>query len=444
MAHGRIVSGLADRGVRTVDGSGLTALPGLIDHHFHILAAAAMLESVDLSHCSSEDEIVTLLNQRTAGDTLATLRAVRYDERIAGLPDRHVLDRWLPGHELRVQDRTGALWVLNSRLIGRLGGGPYPACVELDADGAPTGRIWRGDPWLRTQLGGQPPAVDRVACRLLRFGITGVTDASWNNGIGEGNLFATFVANGDWPVHLQLMGGEDLPTSPYYRRGPLKLHYDESNLPPIDELSRRIAIAREQGRAVAAHCVTEAELIWFLTALDECGGAAAGDRIEHGAVIPPTLLSMIARTPLTVVSNPGFLLFRGDRYLDTVMEEQLPDLYRLRSLRRAGVAVHVASDAPYGPDDPWSIMRAASNRRTAQRRSVNLVEALPVGAALSSYLHDFTLSAPRSLSVGEAADLCLLSGDIEDVLNDPDAQRVVATIVAGEIRYAKDGWVGAC
>jgi predicted amidohydrolase YtcJ len=444
IAHGRIVSHLPNRKARVIDGGGLLALPGLIDHHFHILAAAAMLDSADLSHCSRETDIVALLRQRAASDAGAGLRATGYDERVAGLLDRHMLDRWLPDRELRVQDRTGALWVLNSRLISRLGDGPYPSCVDMAEDGAPTGRIWRGDSWLRKQLGSQPPPVNRVAHRLLSLGITGVTDASCNNGPEEGRLFSKFVRHGDWPLRLQLMGREDLPSSPCYRQGPLKLHYDETRLPSIDELTLRIAIARKQGRAVAAHCVTEAELVWFLTALDDAGGARTGDRIEHGAVIPTSLLAAIARTPLSVISNPGFLLARGDRYLDTISQDDRPDLYRLGSLSQAGIAVHVASDAPYGPDDPWAIMRAASDRRTASGRTVNSLESLPVDKAITSYLHDFTLSAPRSLSIGEVADLCLLSGNFEDVLSDPAAERIVATIVAGKIRYADGRFVGEC
>ena len=42
----------------------------------------------------------------------------------------------------------------------------------------------------------------------------------------------------------------------------------------------------------------------------------------------------------------------------------LKDLYRAESLRKAGVPVVCSSDAPFGPADPWAVMKAAAQRRT--------------------------------------------------------------------------------
>ena len=64
------------------------------------------MQSIDLADCRTVDAIVTKLR---GGDQApgAWVRAIGYDERLAGLPDRDMLDTWLPDHPLRVQDRTG-------------------------------------------------------------------------------------------------------------------------------------------------------------------------------------------------------------------------------------------------------------------------------------------------------------------------------------------------
>ena len=179
---------------------------------------------------------------------------------------------------------------------------PWPSSVECDVAGRPTGRIWRGDAWLRSVIGGQPPSLARISRALAIYGITAVTDASATNGPAEARIFEDAIASGQLLQKLTLMGREDLPRSTRFTSGPLKLLYDENALPPLEAVATRIRSGREQGRCVAAHCVTLAELLFFLGALEEAGGAEAGDRIEHGSVIPHSLLPDIARSGLTVVT----------------------------------------------------------------------------------------------------------------------------------------------
>ena len=59
--------------------------------------------------------------------------------------------------------------------------------------------------------------------------------------------------------------------------GPVKLHLDEDRLPDFDWLVSEMATAHGKGRPVALHCVTQTELIFALTALQEAG-PLPGDR----------------------------------------------------------------------------------------------------------------------------------------------------------------------
>ena len=377
-----------------VDAQGQTLGPGLHDHHCHLLATAARMESVDLTDCRTEDSVIARLRAGTSPSD-QWIRAFGYDERVAGLPDRDLLDSWLPNHPLRIQDRTGAYWLLNSAAIARLGKQPLPSCVERDADGRPTGRIWRGDKWLRERIGGSPPSLAALGQRLARWGVTGVTDAGASNGIAEAKLLAGAI-----PQRLVIMGTETLPTGKGYSVGPVKLLFDENDLPTIEQTVSRIAAARKLNRNVAAHCATLGELLFYLESLRQSGGARPGDRIEHGSVITESLIGDIAAAGLTVVTQPNFIHDRGDRYRSQIDKSELDDLYRLGSLLRSGVRVRGGSDAPYGDANPWIALRAALDRRTRDGAVIGAGEAVDRSAALALYQHS-------PLAIGAPADLIL-------------------------------------
>jgi predicted amidohydrolase YtcJ len=135
-----------------------------------------------------------------------------------------------------------------------------------------------------------------------------------------------------------------------------------------------------------------------------------------------------------VVTQPGFVLDRGDDYLRDVDPRDLPDLYRYRSLLDMGCTVVPSSDAPYGPLDPWTVLRAARDRRSATGAPVNPGEAVPVETALGGMLRPLEdlAAPPRRVEVGAPADLVLLAAPLAEVLADPSAEAVVGTWVAGE------------
>lgn len=398
------------------DARGLSVGPGLHDHHLHLLATAARMESVDLADCKTLDAAVARLRAR-AGPVGTWVRAIGYDERHGELPGREQLDDWLPQRPLRIQDRTGAYWLLNSAAIAKLGGPPYPACVELDARGEPSGRIWRGDAWLRERIGGAPPSLAALGAQLAQWGVTGVTDAGASNGPAEAGLLT-----GAMPQRLVLMGTEDLRAGEGYALGPVKLLLDENDLPAIETLAARINAARTLHRNVAAHCVTLGELVFYLQALADAGGARPGDRIEHGGVIPESMINDIAAAGLIVVTQPNFIHDRGDRYLAQMDPQELADLYRLGSLLRGGVQVLGGSDAPYGDINPWIAIRAATDRRTRDGRVIGADEATDRTTALALYTRSPLIAgAPADLilydwpeDVGALAsvDLTLIDGRI--------------------------------
>ena len=113
--------------------------------------------------------------------------------------------------------------------------------------------------------------------------------------------------------------------------GPMKIVLDEDALPDIKLLVRRINIARQMNRNVAFHCTTHIELLFAIAALKD-SSIEEGDRIEHGSIITDEMIKELRFLGLTVVTQPGFLWERGERYLEQLNDGERCDLYRCRSL----------------------------------------------------------------------------------------------------------------
>ncbi len=413
-------------------------LPGLHDHHVHILATAALTRSLDLSGKTNQSEVVAAI--RYADEQLPDeecLRIVGYDERAAGIPDRSQLDGWLASRPIRLQDRTGALWVLNSAAMAMLPAGHWPSGAER-VHGKLTGRFWREDRWLQRALALPGPDLSAISKRWSALGVTYVTDAGARNGPREAAFLAKARRDGQLRQKLHLMGDESLLAGEGYELGPLKLLLDERHLPSLDELTARIRTARTADRRVAAHCVTLGELAFFIAALDASGGACPGDRIEHGSVISRDYIPLIRSRGLAVVINPIFIRDRGQRYLETIPPSDLPDLYRMDSLRRAGVHLCAGSDGPYGSIDPWAAMAAAIRRETASGDLLSREEALTPLDAFKLWLTEENpddVSWPR---IGDPADLMVCGGSMLEIINQPCNDRVELTLIDGDVVYARE------
>lgn len=406
-----------------IDGRGDVLLPGLHDHHLHILAIAARQNSVDLAGALNEDSITQRLKDAPPGPIV---RAVDYDERAAGLPDASKLDCWLSTRPLRVTDRTGALWVLNTSALALIQNHEPPPGAERDASGKCNGRFWREDRWLAKVLPRTEPDLTGLGAKFAQVGLCSLTDAGAHNGAAEAKMLV-----GRLPQHLTLMGSEALPSGAGYQLGPLKLLFDERALPAIDVVANRIKLAHDQRRNVAAHCVTEGELAFFLAALEASGGPMRGDRIEHGSMIPEQFISEIQKQKLIIVTNPAFIHDRGDKYYRSISEDNWPDLYRAHSLKRAGITLLGASDAPYANVDPWHAMRAARDRTTAAGQKIAPQEALTAIDALRLY-------SRGHLETGASADFILCEGSLADVLSDLDSKRVRMTVIRGIIEFSRN------
>ena len=172
----RLVRGSRDT---VIDAAGAAVLPGLHDHHLHLFALAAADASVQCGppDVASAEALRAALTRGTPGEWV---RGIGYHVSVAGELDRWTLDALVPDRPVRVQHRSGMLWMLNSVAVERLGLADVDLPgVERDEHGRATGRLLRLDGWIRTRLGDTaPPCLGAVGRRLARFGVTGMTDAT--------------------------------------------------------------------------------------------------------------------------------------------------------------------------------------------------------------------------------------------------------------------------
>ena len=426
-----------------LDAAGRTLIPGLHDHHLHLRALGALAHSVAVGpdDVSGPEDLARALIDAPA-DSSGWLRAVGYHESVAGDLDRWALDAMVPGTRVRVQHRSGAMWVLSSAAVEAVGVEESDAPgIERDADGRATGRLFRMDAWLAGRLSPGPgsPLLTESSARLVSFGVIGVTEAT--PGATEPGIAELVDALDDGHVlprlHLMCPADVAMPPHPLLTRGPEKVLLDDDRLPPLVTLAASVVRAHAAGVPVAFHCVTAMQLAFAVAVLDTAG-AHPGDRIEHAAVVPADMVARLASLRLTAVVNPGLLLERGDAYLDEVETRELPDLLRGASLRAGGVRVAAGTDAPFGSADPWLAVAAAHRRRTRLGRGLGPGEALDQSSALGLFMGEAAQPArPRRLTAGAPGDLCILDGDALPAPAGPGGP-VVVTVVAGRVVHRLD------
>lgn len=432
-----VIGSSPDRPVRRedIDARGGALLPGLHDHHIHLAALAARAASVSCG----PPEVETVEQLAAALDRPGTgwLRGIGYHESVMGLPTAAALDRIVSHRPVRIQHRSGRMWLLNSPALSELlASAAPPPGLERDASGF-TGRLFDEDAWLRDSLRSSPPDMSAISRQLARHGVTGVTDMSPANDPAMARHFAGQRRSGTLVQRCRLAGTLVLADADFdvggWDLGPGKLHLHEAALPDFDQAATFIARTHDQGRPVAIHCVSEVELVFALAAI-EVAGSLPGDRIEHASIASPELIGRMAELRLAVCVQPQFVHERGDRYLVDVEARHLPDLYRLRSLATAGLPLAGGSDAPFGSADPWAAMRAACSRQTRNGSIIGANEALTPEDALALFLAaPDDLSRQRRVAIGETADLCLLDRPWSDARERLVASDVRATIVSGRI-----------
>ena len=214
------------RGEDVYDAAGGTVLPGLHDHHVHLYSAAAAATSIRVGPPQVRDRaaLAGVLASTEPGDD-GWIRAVGYHDSVAGPLDRAALDAMVPTVPLRIQHRSGVLWMLNSAGLARVG---------LTAH--PDGRLRSADSW-SDALNRNETNLAHLSERLSRYGITGITDATPDLDVSDIVRLTELHRHGELRQHVHCLAP-----------GKRILHDDDLNLEQLAELDRRSAPRRRPGR----------------------------------------------------------------------------------------------------------------------------------------------------------------------------------------------------
>ena len=122
--EGAFVSAIGDLqaqpGERVLDAAGGALLPGLHDHHLHLRSYAAAFGSTQCGPPQVNDvEQLRAALSAAAAQASGWIRGVGYHDSVAGAIDRAWLDAVVPARPVRVQHRSGRLWIVNSQRPGR-------------------------------------------------------------------------------------------------------------------------------------------------------------------------------------------------------------------------------------------------------------------------------------------------------------------------------------
>lgn len=423
-----------------IDANGCALIPGLHDHHMHLLALAAAQQSLNCA-AENQEQLAALLKERRH-QRPDSIRGTGYHQGDEAMIDRQWLDGVCPDIPVRIQHRSGRLWILNSAAIAQIPvcANSFPEGAERTIDDDLSGRFFHMDDWLRQFLPAQLPDIAATSRRLAACGVTGITDAGPDNDGETARLLLAAQRRGELLQKVLLMGCAKLSAvdTPMLQRGAHKIYLKESAIPGFDELCAQIKHTHQQQRPVAFHCVTRVELQIALTALNEAG-THPGDRIEHASIADDGAIEQIKALGITVVTQPHFIRERGDAYRQQVEAEDIPYLYRAQSFINGGIPYAAGTDAPYGHYDPWRSMRAAVERKTPSGQAIGRDETLSPEQALALYTGypEAPGGKARQIATGESADLCLLDCSWQTMFNDLDSRRVLLVWQRGETIYAR-------
>ena len=433
-------------------------LPGLIDAHVHVLAAAAAAAGVDCSPqaVSSIPELLDVI-ARAASDRQpgAWVRAHGYEETMLAErrhPTRAELDAAAPHHPVRLTHRSGHAEVLNSRALALAGidesvaEPPGAAFGRSLDDGRLDGLLL--DMAERIEAAMPPPDSVAVAAAVrawaraqLAEGVTTLVDAGPRNGPAEWETLAALAADGTLPQRLVVMEGADhLGELPQQAAGGRVLRGEvkaqprvlEGDAVRVDDLAAVVRRSAKAGRRVAVHAPTVESVRAALDAF-RAAGDPRGQRVEHAPLLPRDLVEAIAEAGVSVVAQPALLTEVTPRYEQLLSPTERARLHPWRDVLDAGAPLAFSSDAPVSRSGPLAASAAASTSRPATlapEQALRPLEALAAwtsGAAVVGGLAD-----RGRLEVGRVADLVVVEGPLEA---DPASCRVVVTVVGGEVAY---------
>jgi predicted amidohydrolase YtcJ len=471
---------LRSRKTEVIDCKGKTVIPGFIDAHCHLAAFAEGFMSLNLSPPEGVRSIADMRSKIRlfCKDYLpgVWIRGKGYNEFYLAEkrhPDRHDLDAATSSHPIKLTHRSGHAHVLNSLALQLVGitaesGDPPDGLIDRDLEtGEPTGVLYGMGGYLAKKI----PPLSRVEMRqgvrlaneeLLSLGITSIQDTTWHNDVQTWNMLQEWKSEDILKPSVTMMLGmrgfdkykkqlyEPCGSENGLRIGGVKMivHEITGDLEPSQKRLNKIVLEiLKAGLQAVLHAVEERTIEAACDAIEyalkQLPRHDHRHRIEHCSVCPPALAKRIGDLGIMVVTQPAFLYYSGDRYLETVPPEQLRNLYPIKRLMEHHVRVAAGSDFPIAKPNPLIGIFSATTRMSENGKPVLPEEGIERLEALRMYTEtaaavSFEEQVRGSITVGKAADLVVLNDDPMRVsADDIKTIKVEMTIIGGTIAWQR-------
>ena len=444
----------------TLAAEGAWLIPGLWDHHVHVVQWALVSQRASLGHAESAAHAARIMG---AAPVLADGRRIGNGYRDAfwaDVPTLEVLDAATGGiPTYLINADVHSVW-LNTAALQREG---YPLDEGFLRE-APAFEISR-------RLNDVDPALgDALVAAMARDaagrGVVGLIDLDmeWNETPWARRLRAGFdtlrVEFGIYPNFLERAVREGLRTgdpvrgsaSDLVRVGPLKVITDGSlgtrtaacshpypgdphnhGMLTVDPatLVDLMTTATGAGLACAIHAIGD---VANSRALDAFAVTGAVGTIEHAQLVAHADIPRFARLGVGASVQPEHAV--EDRDLtDTIWAGQTALPYPLRALADTGANLLLGSDAPVSPLNPWAAIAAAVYRTRDGRPAWRPDQGIDAATALAASTHGGSTAGAR-IEPGGRADLALVAADpLTASETELRSMTVAATLLGGRVTH---------
>jgi predicted amidohydrolase YtcJ len=464
----------ADDSWEILDAGSCTVIPGFIDSHFHLVQAAINQRSMDLSDCTSFEEIGRKIQQASAKNPGMPIRGIGLDQQKLienRLPTRADLDLFCNDAPVFLNSVEYQKSVLNTyallyyKIPFTLEG------VEFDRNQMPTGiishhanSILRGNVLRNIPNTKRMEAVQELMQEVVQKGITTI------NAMEGGRMYsdkdAEFVYESkdsfsiDVTLFYQTMDIELIKEMNLNRIGgcfyldgtfsarTAALSFDYADSPGTrgglnftqEELNEFVLECYSNKLQLALYTIGDRAIEQALTAHEQAlartGNYGLRHRLEHAELPSVDHLKRAADLGILFSMTPAYEYFWGGP--GKMNHKRLGDHYRLTNpLRRildAGIIICGGSDCDVTPADPMLGIHAAVNHPVLEHR-VSLMEALRMYTINGAY-GIFEEKIKGSLEPGKTADIIILD---RDLLETPPEElkevKVSVTLRKGERLY---------
>lgn len=474
----------------TIDASGMTVLPGLVDAHAHIAGLGASLDTVDLVAASSYDEVITRIledaRDKPSGEWILGRGWDQNDWAVKEFPDAATLDRAVenrPVWVVRIDGHAGlaSSAAMRAARITAQTPDPQGGRILRNADGSPTGVFIDAAMDLVERVI-PPPSRPVRRARIVEAtrniaarGLTGVHDAGVDQDTIQ--LMRELIDAGELPIRVYAMLSDDSELLDYwFERGPLidygdhltvrsvKLYADgalgsrgaallapysddPSNsglmIASTDHVASRAQAASTAAFQVGTHAIGDRAVRNVIDAYESAGiRPEQRFRIEHLQVVSPEDFPRLSGLGIISAMQPTHATSDMPWAEDRLGADRVRGAYAWRTVLDAGSRLALGSDFPVEQVDPFLGIYAAVTRQD--------LEGAPAGGwfadqrlTLEEAIRGFTLDAAfaafeedrrGTIEVGKWGDLTIVEPEPrESAANMLTSTKVRYTIVNGRI-----------